>query len=87
MGDVQVVSLRPFGRAHFGAVSDAINMAARLLASAGASEVLASNSVYQRLTPSYQKVFSPVEPLDARNMGRINAWKTSFQGAAPLGME
>ena len=77
LGDMQVVSLRPFGRAHLSAVSDGINMAARLFACAGPSEIVVSNAFYQELEPEAQAGFKHIEPVDARNMGRINAWKLS----------
>jgi class 3 adenylate cyclase len=75
MGDLQIVSLRPFGRAHLSAVSDTINMGARLLAAAGPGEIIVSNSLFQRLGRGTQMQFSAMEPVEARNMGRINAWK------------
>ena len=75
LGDVQVVSLRPFGRAHLGAVSDGINMAARFLAYARQGEVVASNAFFQALAPDLQAEFTRLDPLDARNLGRINAWR------------
>jgi class 3 adenylate cyclase len=78
MGDIHVVSLRPFGRAHLSAVSDGINMAARLLACAGPSEIVVSNAFYQELEPNSQEGFRHIDPVDARNMGRINAWKQSI---------
>jgi class 3 adenylate cyclase len=75
LGDVQVVSLQPFGRAHLGTVSDGINMAARLLGPAGPSEIVVSNSFYQALDAEAQAPFVQIEPVDAHNVGRINAWR------------
>jgi class 3 adenylate cyclase len=75
VGDLQVVSLRPFGRAHLGAVSDTINMAARLLSAAGPDEIVVSNSFFRKLPASVQAGFAAMEPVDARNVGRITAWK------------
>ncbi len=75
IGDIQVVSLRPYGRAHLGSVSDALNMAARLKDQAVSGEIVVSNSYYQSLTESSQSEFEPLEPIEAKNMGKIKAWK------------
>jgi len=75
IGDVEILSLRPFSRTRIGAVSDAINMASRLLSAASNGEIVASNSFYQRLDEHDQGLFAEMAPLDARNVGRIKAWK------------
>jgi serine/threonine protein kinase/class 3 adenylate cyclase len=75
MGDLQVVSLRPFGRAHLGAVSNGINMAALLLAHAGPSEIVVNNGFYQGLEKRSQADFLRIEPIEVRELGRVNAWK------------
>jgi len=75
LGEIQIVSLRPFGRAHIGAVSDEINMAARLLSQAGPGDIMVSNSFYQSLDEPVQARFKEVEPVEARNVGRIKVWK------------
>ncbi|MDM8549234.1 adenylate/guanylate cyclase domain-containing protein [Desulfobacterales bacterium HSG2] len=79
VGPIQFVSLRPFSRVHLGAVSDSINMAARLLSHAGPGEVVISNTYYQNLDHKYQAGFTELEPVDARNVGKIIAWKKRFQ--------
>ncbi|QEL21075.1 adenylate/guanylate cyclase domain-containing protein [Limnoglobus roseus] len=81
IGDLQIVSLRPFGRTHVGAIGDCINVAARLMSTAGPGEVAASNSFLQSLDEETQGQFQEVEPVEARNVGRIKAWKwASGQG-------
>jgi class 3 adenylate cyclase len=77
LGDIQIVSLRPFGRAHFGAVSDEINMAARFVSQAGPSEIVVSNAFYQSLDEPAQGAFREMEPIEARHVGRISLWKKS----------
>jgi class 3 adenylate cyclase len=77
IGDLQIVSLRPFGRTHVGAVGDCINVAARLMAAAGPGEIAVSNSFLQSLDEAAQVKFQEMEPLEARNVGRIKAWKLS----------
>ena len=75
VGDVEILSLRPFSRTRIGTVSDSINMAARLVASSTAGEITVSNSFFRRLSTKNQEDFVELEPVDARNLGRINAWK------------
>jgi adenylate cyclase len=75
LGDLQIVSLRPFSRLHVGAIGDCINVAARLLTLAGPSEVVLSNAFHQRLEEHNQARCAEIDPVDARNVGRIRAWK------------
>jgi len=77
VGDVELMSLRPFSRTRIGAVSDSINVASRLLASADAGEIVASNSFIRRLGEGASAGFVELAPIDARNVGRIKAWKAS----------
>jgi class 3 adenylate cyclase len=75
IGDIQIVSFQPFGQTHFGAVGDAINLAARLNGLAGTDEIVASNSFYQRLPEATRAEFAEMEPVEAKNFGRVRAWK------------
>ena len=75
MGDLEVVSLRPFGRANMGVIGDAINLGARLMAESGPSEIIVSNTFYQNLNERRKTQFESLEPIEARNVGRIRAWK------------
>ena len=75
LGDMQVVSLRPFSRAHLGGIGEVINLSARLLSHAGPGEIVASNTYYQALSPSHRALFQECEPIEAKNMGTIQAWK------------
>jgi class 3 adenylate cyclase len=70
--------MQPFGRAHLGAIGDGINMAARLLAHACASEIVVSNGFYQGLSQDAQSDLAETAPIDARNIGRIKAWKLTL---------
>ena len=49
VGEVQMLSLRPFSRTHMGAVAQAMNLAARLTSVAGPGEIVVSNMLYQHL--------------------------------------
>ncbi len=78
IGDLQIVSLQPFSRTHVGAIGDCINVAARLMAVAGPGEVAVTNSLYEAVDDEAQMLFREVEPVEARNVGRIKAWKLSL---------
>ncbi len=75
IGDLQIVSLRPFGRTHVGAIGDCINVAARLMAAAGPGEIVVSNSFLQALSEDARAGFREIDPVEGRNVGRIMAWK------------
>lgn len=79
LGDLQIVSLRPFGRTHMGVIGDAINLAARLQAAAQPNEIVMSNTFYNRLDESAQNGLIEMEPMEARNVGNIKAWRTGVQ--------
>jgi adenylate cyclase len=79
MGDLGIMSLRPFSRSHTGAIGDCINMAARLSGEAGPSEVVVSNTFFQHLPVAEQVAFSELQPVEARNVGRVRAWKLQLQ--------
>jgi class 3 adenylate cyclase len=78
-GDVQIVSLRPFSRTHVGALGDCINVAARLMASAGPGEIVATNSLYRRFGEADRAAFAEIPPAEAKNVGRISAWKSRVE--------
>ena len=84
MGDLEIMSLRPFGRAHMGAIGDCINMSARLCGVAGPSEVVVSNTFYQQLERKAQARCVAIQPVDAHNVGRIRAWKIPLGSVARL---
>jgi adenylate cyclase len=75
IGDLNIVSMRPFSRAYMGAVGEANNIASRLTSVAADGEIVISNHLYQRLPPALQSAFHALEAIDAKNIGRIQAWK------------
>jgi len=80
IGELNIVSLRPFSRTHMGAIADSINTAARLTATAGPDEIVVSNALFQRLPEDVQAKFHEMEPVEAHNIGRIRAWKLCLAG-------
>ncbi len=75
LGDLQVLPLRPLSRTHMGVIGDSINLADRLNAAAGCDEIVVSNTLYQRLPDTLRTEFQEVPPVEAKNIGRIRAWK------------
>lgn len=69
LGDLQVISMRPFGRARTGAIGDCINSAA------GPSEMVVSNSFYQKLPERKRHPYHDMEPIEARNIRKIRCWR------------
>lgn len=80
LGDLHILSLRPFSRAHMGAIADSINTAARLSSNARPDEIVVSNSLFQKFSDESQQGFEEMEPVEARNIGRIRAWRLSLAG-------
>ena len=80
IGELNILSLRPFSRAHMGAIADSINTAARLSSNAAPDEIVVSNALFQKLDEESQAKFQEMEPVEARNIGRIRAWKLSLAG-------
>jgi class 3 adenylate cyclase len=75
LGDLHLMGLRPFSRTHLGLIGDCINVGARLMSQATADEILVSNALYQRLPAIARADFREIEPVEAKNVGRIKAWK------------
>jgi adenylate cyclase len=76
-GDLMLLPLRPFSRNHLGFIGDALNLTARLKEQARSGEAIVSNTVYTRLGPAQQALFEEVEPIEAKNVGRIRGWRTT----------
>ncbi len=75
MGDLNLIRLRAFSSRHYGFIGDAVNMAARLMATAGPGEIVVSNRFHQALGDAAASQFGETPPIDAKNVGRIKAWK------------
>lgn len=75
MGDLNLMRLRAFSARHYGFIGDAVNLAARLTGTAGPGEIVVSNRFHQALGEGSAAQFSETPPVDAKNVGRIKAWK------------
>jgi class 3 adenylate cyclase len=73
--DLQVLSLRPLSRTHMGVIGDSINLAARLNHVAGCGEIVVSNMLHRAFPDGMRAEFLELTPVDAKNIGRIRAWK------------
>ena len=52
-----------------------ITRASRLSSAAGPDEIVVANALYQALATESQSRFAEMEPFEARNVGRLRAWK------------
>lgn len=80
LGELELLSQRPYSRTHIGFVGDGLNVASRLMAQAGCDEIVLSNSLYARISPRWQSQFAEIEPIEARNVGRIVGWRSKVGG-------
>jgi len=83
LGDLQVLPLLPLSRRHMGVIGDSINLADRLNTVAGCDEIVVSNTFYQRLPDTLRAEFLELPPVEAKNIGRIRAWKLAPNHARP----
>ena len=74
MGDLGIVALRGFSRAHMGAIGDTMNVAARLEAASGPGETVVANTFFHQLDDRARAQFAELEPIEGRNVGLIKAW-------------
>lgn len=75
---MEIVRLRPFSRSHLSAVSDTINLASRLMQAAASSEIVISNSLFRELDYADRTKFQEIGGGEARNLGKIKAWKRTL---------
>ncbi len=83
IGELQFVSLRPFSRTHLGIIGDAINLAARLSNAAQPGEIVISNSLQLQLPYAAQQRLREIDPIEAKNVGRIKAWRYHHSEPSP----
>jgi len=76
VGDLHLVPLRSYSHSHIGIVADAVNMAARLSSAAQPGEIVLSNAFYQRLGKASRMRFAETDPIEAKNVGRLQIWRS-----------
>ena len=77
MGDVDLMPFRPFSRTHLGFMGEPLNLAARLMVEAVADQALATNTFYMAIDDTCRRAFEAIEPVEAKNVGRIQGWRTT----------
>src|SRR5439155_20052459 len=80
--EVGLMPFRPFSRTHLGFIGDPLNLAARLMGEARSAEAVVSNTFYTWLAPERGRLFEEVEPIEAKNVGRIQGWRTTHRALA-----
>src|SRR5262245_2800287 len=77
MGDLDLMPFRPFSRTHLGFMGEALNLAARLMGEAAADQAVATNTFYTAIDETWRRAFEAVEPVEAKNVGCIQGWRTT----------
>jgi class 3 adenylate cyclase len=79
IGEVGLLPWRPFSRTHVGFIGEPLNLAARLMGEAKSGEIVATNTFYTRLDPAHRGLFEQLPPIDAKNVGMIQGWRTTHR--------
>jgi class 3 adenylate cyclase len=77
MGDLDLLPFRPFSRTHLGFLGEPLNLATRLTAEATADQLVATNTFYTAIDDAWRPAFEAIGPVEAKNVGRIQAWRTT----------
>jgi class 3 adenylate cyclase len=77
MGPLGLLAWRPFSRTHVGFIGEPLNLAARLMGEAKSGEIFATNTYHSALDPEHHQLFEEVGPIEAKNVGRIQGWRTT----------
>ena len=76
-GALGLLAWRPFSRTHVGFIGEPLNLAARLMGEAKSGEIVTTNTFHSALDPDHQQLFEEVGPFEAKNVGRIQGWRTT----------
>jgi class 3 adenylate cyclase len=74
MGDLGLVAQRPFDSGHIGAFGDCLNIASRLMHTAGPDEIVVSNVLRQAL-PDEDFAYEERQMLEIKNFGQVASWR------------
>jgi adenylate cyclase len=88
MGPLGLLAWRPFSRTHVGFIGEPLNLAARLMGEAKADEIITTNTFYSALDVDTRGIFAEAGAIEAKNVGRIQGWRTTYdalEGARPTG--
>jgi adenylate cyclase len=79
MGEVGLLPWRPFSRTHVGFIGEPLNLAARLMGEARSGEIVATNTFYTSLDGAHRALFEQLQPIEAKNVGLIQGWRTTHR--------
>lgn len=77
MGDLNLVAQRPFDVAHLGVFGDCMNVASRLLHTAGPDEIVISNVLRQALADDTY-TYEERPTVDMKNYGPVASWRLNL---------
>ena len=77
MGDVDLMPFRPFSRTHLGFMGEPLNLASRLMMEAMADQAVATNTFYMAVDDTCRPAFEAIAPVEAKNVGSIQGWRTT----------
>ena len=74
---MDLLPFRPFSRTHVGFQAQPLDLATRLMTEAMADQVVATNTFYMAIDDAWRRAFEAIEPVEAKNVGRIQGWRTT----------
>jgi class 3 adenylate cyclase len=77
MGDLDLMPFQPFSPTHLGFMGEPLNLATRLMSEATSDQAVATNTFYAGIDEAWWRAFEAIEPVEAKNVGRIHAWRTT----------
>ena len=77
MGDLDLMPFRPFSATHLGFMGEPLNLATRLMSEATSDQAVATNTFYADIDEAWRGAFEAIEPVEAKNVGRIQGWRTT----------
>ena len=77
MGALDLMPFRPFSPTHLGFMGEPLNLATRLMTEATSDQAVSTNTFYVGIDEAWRGVFEAIEPVEAKNVGRIQGWRTT----------
>jgi len=77
MGDLDLMPFRPFSLTHLGFMGEPLHLATRLMSEATSDQAVATNTFYAGIDEAWRGAFEAIEPVEAKNVGRIHGWRTT----------
>ncbi len=77
MGNLDLMPFQPFSPTHLGFMGEPLNLATRLMSEATSDQAVATNTFYAGIDEAWRRAFEAIEPVEAKSVGRIHAWRTT----------